>query len=155
MPNNIFIEVKAKFSLAIFIPAGASEAALTWWLMTVVTNIQNMWRNHLLFNGCGIEELFVALNSLRQDKLEQMSLTLSAFLRWRGQCFLQNIFVGELNPVEFPGKRETVYGFTNRNQYFMFYSALLSTGCRAYITLCCRGIIQVTFQFRPRCCALQ
>lgn len=100
--TNIFIKIKIMFSFAILIPEIA-----TCWVMTVVTNIQNMWRNHLLFNGCGPEELLVALNSLCQDKLVQMPLSLSSVLGWRGQCFLQNTFIRELNHVEFPGKRES------------------------------------------------
>lgn len=69
MPNNSFIkiEIKIMFSPAVFIPERASKAALTWWVTTVVINIQNMWRKHLLFIGCGPEEFLVTVNTLPEE----------------------------------------------------------------------------------------
>lgn len=130
VPNNSFrkIEIKVVFSPAIFIPERASKAALTWWVMTVVINIQNMWRKHLLFIGCGPEEFSVAVDTLPGQVSAIVPKSVFTFglktLMLPSKHICQGI---ESYRVSWKEGIWTIYNFTSRNQSFQISNALLSS----------------------------
>lgn len=125
MPNNSFIkiEIKVMFSPAIFIWERVSKAALTWWVMTVVINIQNMWRKHLLFIGCGPEEFLVAVYTLPEWVSATVPKSVFTFglkrLTLPSKCVYQGI---ESCRVSWKEEICTIYIFISRNQYFLISS---------------------------------